>query len=842
MALVAWYPLNGNISNNGDSNFDLISNGTLTYTSGKIGKAVKFEKNYLKANISPFKNTTAYSICGWIYLDNIPSITHTIICSRTNIGYGLSLFVTTEKKMRFDASIDSTSLQWTVNYTFETEKWTHFAVINDNGNLSCFINGTLQQTKVVTSTTQHIGDYITIGASSESNTIIGNNNYFKGRINDLRIYDNALSEFEIQEIYRSVILKYSFDTPIYNPTISTVATTNIANLLNGKTNQCAIIGEIAYNKDYFVDNNYFTISFDLTIKDVVGKSGEINSGISLQGYTSIEGADKWNTMVNPDYELNNKTNKIGDFSGNKDIDLSKNGVYHILRTYKLENTSQYSSVFNIQTRCDYLESGTITVSNFEVVLGKKTIISDGTDGILYDESGFRHNAKVSGSTNFLPALYYSTDSKIGEGCYQSRTKTDNGENTYGLIKTSEIFYEIPEISIAFWLYVPESDNNTGDNTIIGCSANAENYGIWIRRKDVSLTVNLYHISLSSQIKLKRNAWQYIVVTAQKQGDLKIYIDGELSAEKHNISGIDWEDAYFTIGDLRNGRGLSFDGKIDDLKTYATILNEDYIKDEYRERAKVDNIGNFYCKQISENIPWCLPKEYQELDYLKNIDNQYIDTGIIPTNNIVINVALEFEQINTVNTFFFGTKNSTMGYYFGYGWGGNNFAFRCGESPVQQSTKPIINKIYDVFFGYNFLEIDGIRYYNSTNSNSIDNKINTSIFLFGVNNSGSVYDEFQGKIYQCKIYDNNRIVKHFIPCYRKSDEKIGMYDLIERAFYPSLGTSSLIKGNEVSKNNGKIQLLNNGEMNVHSINEEIENTKVDIYGNKNSLQAKQIYEY
>lgn len=520
----------------------------------------------------------------------------------------------------------------------------------------------------------------------------------------------------------------------------------------------------------------------------------------------------------------------------------RNGLYHIERCYKIVDASQYSQNVSVEIRSDYLTNGSIMISNFKAVLGKKEIISDGTDGILYDESGFGHNAKVSGSTNFLPALYYSTDSKIGEGCYQSRTKTDNGENTYGLIKTSEIFYEIPEISIAFWLYVPESDNNTGDNTIIGCSANAENYGIWIRRKDVSLTVNLYHISLSSQIKLKRNAWQYIVVTAQKQGDLKIYIDGELSAEKHNISGIDWEDAYFTIGDLRNERGLSFDGKIDDLKVYATILNEDYIKNEYKERAKVDNVGNFYCKYISENVSWYLPREYQELDFLENIDNQYIDTKIIPTNNITVNITLEFEQINTINTFFFGTKNSTIGYYFGYGWGGNNFGFRCGTTPIQQAIKPITNKIYEIFFGYNFLEVNGKEYLNSISSDSIDNQLNTSIFLFGVNNNGTVTDVFQGKIYQCKIYDNNKIIKHFIPCYRKSDEKTGMYDLIERVFYPSLGATNFVKGNEVSKNNEKVQLLDNGVMNVHSIDEEMENTKTSIYGNRNSLQVKQIYEY
>ena len=163
------------------------------------------------------------------------------------------------------------------------------------------------------------------------------------------------------------------------------------------------------------------------------------------------------------------------------INLLKNGLYHIERCYKITTASQYSQNISIEIRCDYLLNGTATISNFKVVLGKKEILSDGTGGILYDESGFGHNATVMGSSNFLPTIYYSTDAKIGEGCYQSKTITDGGENTYGVVRTSKIFDEVPEISISFWLYVPEIDNNTGDNTILGCSPNAENYGIWIRR-------------------------------------------------------------------------------------------------------------------------------------------------------------------------------------------------------------------------------------------------------------------------------------------------------------------------------------------------------------------------
>lgn len=572
----------------------------MSYVLGKLGKSAVVSSNSLQANSSPFKNTTTYSVCGWIYLDSL-GVTHTIICSRTDIGYGLSIFIVTSNKLRIDASIDTTSLQWTTDYSFKAGEWTHFAVVNDDGKLSYYINGEFKQAKTVTSTTQHIGNYMTIGASSENNTVLGNNNYFKGKMNDLRIYDHALSQSEIQEIYRSLILKYSFDTPIEDQNIGTAVVTNVTPNLNGQDNQCPIIGKILYNKDYFVENNYFTISFDLTIKDIGAVEGLESSGsMGLQEFSYIGGTQKWNTMIKSDNELYGRNSRIGKIfePTSNDIDLAKNGTYHFSRTYKLVNASQYTLDFNFQIRCNYLLAGVASVSNFKVVLGKKEILSDGTDGVLYDESGFGHNAKVIGSTNFLPALYYSTESKIGEGCYQSITRTGSGDETYGVIQTLNTFDEIPEMSISFWLYVPETDNNTEDNTILGCSANAENYGIWIRRNDTFLTFTLYHTSLPP-IDLQRNEWQYIVITAQKQGDFKVYLNGELKSSKSNISRTDWEDAYLTIGDLRNGRGLDLDGKIDDLKIYATILDEIYIKKMYQERVKVDNNGNMSCGELIE---------------------------------------------------------------------------------------------------------------------------------------------------------------------------------------------------------------------------------------------------
>jgi hypothetical protein len=51
------------------------------------------------------------------------------------------------------------------------------------------------------------------------------------------------------------------------------------------------------------------------------------------------------------------------------------------------------------------------------------------------------------------------------------------------------------------------------------------------------------------------------------------------------------------------------------------------------------------------------------------------------------------------------------------------------------------------------------------------------------------DGFQGKMYYCKIYDNDILVRDFIPAVRDSDSKPGFYDLVTNQFYTNAGSGA-----------------------------------------------------
>lgn len=71
-------------------------------------------------------------------------------------------------------------------------------------------------------------------------------------------------------------------------------------------------------------------------------------------------------------------------------------------------------------------------------------------------------------------------------------------------------------------------------------------------------------------------------------------------------------------------------------------------------------------------------------------------------------------------------------------------------------------------------------------------------LFAVNTGGAVDSrKASAKMYFCQIWDNGTLVRNFIPCYRKSDNVIGVFDAKNGIFYTNGGTGTFGKGANVT---------------------------------------------
>lgn len=192
----------------------------------------------------------------------------------------------------------------------------------------------------------------------------------------------------------------------------------------------------------------------------------------------------------------------------------------------------------------------------------------------------------------------------------------------------------------------------------------------------------------------------------------------------------------------------------------------------------------------------LPDEYQEVEYIESTGTQYINTGFKPNQDSRIDVEWfksrnhdgflcgERTAYSSPDTFDINVGTTTQ-VYLQF----NKYSYPTGfQSYI--STKYISSLSKDG--GY----MDGVKLVSFPDYDNFVADYN--IFLFGLNQGGAVEQRtFFGGIYSCQIYDSNTLVRDFVPCYRKSDGVIGLYDLANDVFYTNAGSGSFLKGEDVT---------------------------------------------
>lgn len=827
MALVAHYPLNHDNKNYGISSIPYDDTETTFVKGGKIGKCYYQKKTGVQPSyyMEELDGARQFSFGMWINFDKDNANWSKAITLGTRKSDGSNGdIIRMENAYTSDATKSQFGIYNSSNYSILEEnlgacgvktlyeEWHHFMFTTDG--ILCRFYKDGKKIGECNNIGGYLSGYVYFGSSNASTSSCN------CKLNDIRIYNHCLSDSEIKEIYKTPILKYNFDYPLTDPTISTASDPNMT--WGVVTNNCANMGKIIYDKEYVIDDQCFTISFDIEIKDIVGVDGA-KAAMGIQDNTILNGetSSKWSTIINTN-EIYGRANQFASNDGTREIDLRKNGIYHICRTYKIADTSRFKQNWNIQIRTDNITGGVAKVSNFRVVLGKKEIPYDGTDGIIYDESGMGNNGILTADNKFS-VTSYSTDSKIGEGCYVSKTKDLDDTKCYGYIKTSNSFDEVPEISISFWTYLTEYKGGaigTSESVFVGQSPNAENWSINLRYNfnTNKFTSTIYNNSITSEQSLELNKWYYMTATASKTGKIKMYINGKLEKEKNISSPLDWDDCPLCIGDLRPSRGATLDGKIDDLRIYATELNDEEVSRMYKECARVDSKGNLYCNELIES-PY-------KIDYIRSDGNQYIDTEIIGDYDTKIEIKVgSLENPNRYSALY-GSRINNTNQFWAY-----------IDSTIDNSIQ--IRKLTNSYGIQDFnwdsthiiiqdkdgVTVDGEKKLTYTTMSKFTNPQN--IYLFNVDNKGVPQREGYGIImdlYYCKIWKNDEIVRDFVPAISNEVghmNEICLYDLVtNRYFYNLSGTGKFVM-NEPHRNmlsTDEVKVNEKGIVNCAILNE------------------------
>ena len=205
----------------------------------------------------------------------------------------------------------------------------------------------------------------------------------------------------------------------------------------------------------------------------------------------------------------------------------------------------------------------------------------------------------------------------------------------------------------------------------------------------------------------------------------------------------------------------------------------------------------------------IPKEYQEVEYIESTGTQYIDTEYVLKSSSVVEIEVSLKQsIPKADGALFGSRASDYGnqnvLWFNNIMDVNTATFQASIGSDTYTNNTLnFNRFYRVKFGFKELYLDDNKI-NTFKNNFYENDV--SLILFGIKTGETVDSRrFYGKVKSFKITTDGDVVRNFIPCYRKSDNVIGFYDVIGNKFYTNKGTSNFLKGENIGHNTYNIYL-------------------------------------
>ena len=187
----------------------------------------------------------------------------------------------------------------------------------------------------------------------------------------------------------------------------------------------------------------------------------------------------------------------------------------------------------------------------------------------------------------------------------------------------------------------------------------------------------------------------------------------------------------------------------------------------------------------------LPTNFKKCEYIESNGTQYINTGFVANQDSRITVDCSF-LATTAEQRLFGARTAWAVDEFVLLARSNKYEYRYGNQTVALESSPISDR-YIVDADRNIINFNGeVKTATSNNFSTV-----VPVVLFAYNDNGSVYDFAKARIYSCQIYNNEVLVRDYIPVMR-NDGVCGLWDKIENKFYMSANGNNFIGKIDISE--------------------------------------------
>lgn len=563
MSLQIWLPLINNCQNQGlmECNVQDSSEITATFINGKMGQCLNSEEEEFNFDIPDLQSIIgpqrSWSIACWIKFKRT-----------TGSGYLMTLDLAAQHAMYFNLGSDP-RLVWnesgdngkrilTLDLNDIATRWYHVVVtLNkdiDNSIIeTTYIDGLQTYQKTWVSTKQQDVTYSKL-------RLFSTNGYF----NDIRIYNHCLSQKEVEEISKGLILHYKLDNNGYNNLLTSTVSRTVT-VPEGDTD--AYTAYWYFNTDIknnhlFENNPRYTVIYDYTVNNLS------ESSTSAYLYSQLN-TSRSNPVIS---QTGFRTNING----------------HVIESFTVDNTQKaYSSTFRFRIRLQTANPGdSVTISNLRIYLCDKNEIN-----YISDSSGYNNNGNIIGY------LLNNEDSIK----YNSSLFQDNGLVNY--IRTKEKIY-VPTDAITMNIWIKSTNTTPKGNYHDPFCAYTTPASFEMSIYKTGYLRGGFHISGTrvcdncTSLKLLDGNWHMITITYDGIA-IKKYVDAILE-KTTAATGTLTSPMDFAFG--RYGSGTTYssnDMAYSDARIYATALTELQIKELYHTSMSIDNNGNIYTRELVE---------------------------------------------------------------------------------------------------------------------------------------------------------------------------------------------------------------------------------------------------
>jgi len=621
---IALYQLDGN-ANDTTTNYDATSDTGVTYsaTGAKFGQAASFNgssKIDLPSTVvDSIKSNSSFAVSAWF--NTSVTGTRKVMFSSFDGTY-IILEVTTGNQLHgIVANSVGTNIVLTIPITVTDGAWHHALFTGENGDLRLYLDNGTPQTSASWNGTFFNG---TTGTSIGSRW---GNNYFNGKIDQVRIFDKAISAEDVATLYAE--------------TTSTASNTNP--LSEGA-------GVALYTMDYdaseasgYYDGTPSNVEFGVGGKinygaRFNGNNSYINTGATLLGQTytvslwfnanTITSSSDGDTLYAQYDSADVGRHIVSIYNGNLRIFVGGQTVQTISTTWSTstwthlvvtKDSSGYEAFVNgssigtssLTANIDVTENTMIggddglATYSFDgdidqVRIFSKALSSDEVD-TLYAETACVYecttddvNYPFSDGTNV--EAYYKLDNSAEDETGSYDGTESNIEYTFGRFGQAAVFNGSSSKILPSSSPIPSSGAFTVSAWVKTSVSNHcfISFGdFWLKAEYLSGVFSLGDLNTSFQgtTDISDGNWHHCVLTVDNSNNIALYVDG--TSEDTGTSTISRTNGgSFVIGVARNSSPVYyFNGSIDQVRIYSTALTSSQVTELYEEKPCADT-SNF----------------------------------------------------------------------------------------------------------------------------------------------------------------------------------------------------------------------------------------------------------